>query len=51
MPLILCGQITLMDKLNYHTAQALASRVAGRSHLEGLNTEGTVCVNIDVASN
>ena len=40
MPLILCGQITLMDKLNYHTAQALASRVAGRSHLEGLNTEG-----------
>jgi type II secretory pathway predicted ATPase ExeA len=35
-PLILCGQNTLVDKLMYHSSRPLASRVVGRSHLEGL---------------
>ncbi len=34
--LILCGQNTLLDKLMYHSSRPLASRVVGRSHLEGL---------------
>jgi len=34
--LILCGQNTLIDKLMYHSSRPLASRVVGRSHLEGL---------------
>jgi type II secretory pathway predicted ATPase ExeA len=36
VPLILCGQNTLLDKLMYHSSRPLASRVVGRSHLEGL---------------
>jgi general secretion pathway protein A len=36
VPLILCGQNTLLDKLMYHSSRPLASRIAGRSHLEGL---------------
>ena len=36
VPLILCGQNTLIDKLMYHSSRPLASRVVGRSHLEGL---------------
>jgi len=36
VPLILCGQNTLIDKLIYHSSRPLASRVVGRSHLEGL---------------
>lgn len=35
-PLILAGHNTLNDKLIYHTSRPLASRVIGRSHLEGL---------------
>jgi len=35
-PLTLCGQNTLIDKLMYHTSRPLASRVVGRTHLEGL---------------
>ena len=36
VPLILCGQNTLIDKLMYHSSRPLASRVVGRTHLEGL---------------
>lgn len=35
-PLVLSGQTTLIDKLLYHTARPFASRVLGRTHLEGL---------------
>jgi general secretion pathway protein A len=35
-PLILSGQTALIDKLLYHTARPFASRVIGRTHLEGL---------------
>jgi type II secretory pathway predicted ATPase ExeA len=35
-PLILAGHNTLMDKLHYHTSRPLASRVVGKSHLDGL---------------
>jgi type II secretory pathway predicted ATPase ExeA len=37
VPLILCGQNTLLDKLMYHSSRPLASRIVGRSHLEGLS--------------
>lgn len=36
LPIILSGQNNLIDKLMYHTSRPLASRVVGRSHLEGL---------------
>jgi general secretion pathway protein A len=36
MPVIMSGQNSLIDKLMYHTSRPLASRVVGRSHLEGL---------------
>jgi general secretion pathway protein A len=36
LPVILAGHATLIDKLHYHTSRPLASRVVGRSHLEGL---------------
>lgn len=36
LPVILVGQNNLLDKLMYHTSRPLASRVIGRSHLEGL---------------
>jgi general secretion pathway protein A len=36
LPLILAGQNNLLDKLMYLTSRPLASRVIGRSHLEGL---------------
>jgi len=36
VPLILAGHNTLMDKLLYHTSRPLASRVVGKSHLDGL---------------
>jgi len=35
-PIVLSGQTTLIDKLLYHTAKPFASRVLGRTHLEGL---------------
>lgn len=37
MPVVLCGQNILIDKLAYHTSRSLASRVIGRTHLEGLS--------------
>jgi type II secretory pathway predicted ATPase ExeA len=36
LPMILAGQNNLLDKLMYITSRPLASRVIGRSHLEGL---------------
>ncbi len=36
MPMILSGQNNLMDKLMYYTSRPLASRVAGRGHIEAL---------------
>jgi len=36
MPMVLCGQNGLLDKLLFHTSRPFASRVVGRSHLEGL---------------
>lgn len=41
MPLILCGQSNLIDKLKYYTASALASRVVGRTHLKGMDLSHT----------
>lgn len=39
LPVILAGQLSLVDKLMYRTAMPLSSRVIGRSHLEGINRE------------
>jgi len=36
MPLILAGQNSLIDKLMYHSSRPLASRVVGKTFLEGL---------------
>jgi len=36
LPLILAGQNNLVDKLMFHASRPLASRIIGRSHLEGL---------------
>lgn len=36
LPIVLSGQNNLLDKLMYHTSRPLASRIIGRSHLEGL---------------
>lgn len=36
VPLVLAGHNNLLDKLLYHTSRPLASRVVGKSHLEGL---------------
>jgi type II secretory pathway predicted ATPase ExeA len=40
LPVILAGQSTLVDRLQYKTSSPLASRVISRSHLEGLNLQG-----------
>lgn len=40
LPVILAGQLSLVDKLMYRTAQPLSSRVIGRSHLEGIDRQG-----------
>ena len=36
LPIVLAGQNNLIDKLMFHTSRPLASRIIGRSHLEGL---------------
>jgi type II secretory pathway predicted ATPase ExeA len=36
MPLVLSGQNILIDRLLYHTSKPFASRVVGRTHLQGL---------------
>jgi general secretion pathway protein A len=40
LPVILAGQSTLIDKLQYRNSSPLASRVISRSHLEGLTLQG-----------
>ncbi len=42
LPIVLSGQNTLIDKLMYHTSRPFASRVAGRSHLEGLKLKDMI---------
>jgi len=50
--LVLCGQTNLVDKLMYHTSRPLASRVVGKTHLEGLNLkdmEGYLTHHLNIA--
>lgn len=52
LPIILTGQNLLIDKLKYHTSRPFASRVIGRSHLEGLRVkevEGYLKHHLEVA--
>ena len=52
LPIILTGQNLLIDKLKYHSSRPLASRVIGRSHLEGLklkDTEGYLKHHLEIA--
>jgi len=42
-PVILCGQKNLIDSLSYHKCRSLASRVIGRSHLDGLVLDDMRC--------
>jgi len=39
MPLILTGQVILVDRLKYHSASAIASRVMGKAHMGGLDIQ------------
>ena len=39
LPIILAGQNNLLDKLMFQTSKPLASRVVGRTHLEGLKVK------------
>jgi type II secretory pathway predicted ATPase ExeA len=39
MPMILSGQISLIDKLLFHTSRPFASRIVGRSHMEALQRD------------
>ena len=41
MPLILCGQNSLISKLHFHTSEALRSRVVGKTKFEGLTSAQT----------
>lgn len=52
LPIILAGQNNLLDKLMYITSRPLASRVIGRSHLEGLkqkDMEGYLKHHLEIA--
>jgi len=40
LPVILAGQPTLVDKLQYRTSIPFASRIVAKSHLEGLDIDG-----------
>lgn len=39
LPLVLAGQSSLVDKLSYRSSAPLASRIVGRSHLEGVDLQ------------
>lgn len=39
VPIVLSGQISLIDKLLFHTSKPFASRIVGRSHMEALQRE------------
>jgi len=52
LPMILAGRNNLLDKLMYITSRPLASRVIGRSHLEGLkqkDMEGYLKHHLEIA--
>lgn len=36
LSIVLCGQSSLIDNLLYYTSRPLASRVVGKTHLEGI---------------
>ena len=40
LPVILAGQVNLVDNLRYRNSMPLASRVVGKTHLEGLDRSG-----------
>jgi len=40
LPVILAGQPTLVDKLQYRTSIPFSSRIVAKSHLEGLDMDG-----------
>jgi general secretion pathway protein A len=40
LPIVLAGQINLVDNLRYRNSMPLASRVVGRTHLEGVDRAG-----------
>jgi type II secretory pathway predicted ATPase ExeA len=44
LPIVPAGQNNLIDKLMYLTSRPLASRVIGRSHLEGLKQKRYGCI-------
>ena len=39
LPLVLAGQSNLVDKLSYRSSHPFASRIVGRSHLDGMDRE------------
>lgn len=39
IPIVLSGQINLIDKLLFHTSKPFASRIVGRSHMEALQRD------------
>jgi len=43
LPIILGGQSSLIDKLLYYTSRPLASRVVGKTHLEGITLKDMHC--------
>ena len=52
LPIILAGQNNLVDNLMFHTSRPLASRVIGKSHLEGLkykDMEGYIKHHLKIA--
>lgn len=52
LPIILAGQNNLLDKLMFHTSKPLASRVVGRTHLDGLKVKdmsGYLRHHLDIA--
>ena len=53
LPIILAGQNNLIDKLMFHSSRPLASRVIGRSHMEGLKLKdmtGYIKHHLEIAS-
>ena len=40
LPIVLAGQSNLVDNLRYRNSMPLASRIVGKSHLEGVDREG-----------
>ena len=52
LPIVLAGQNNLIDKLLFHASRPLASRIIGRSHLEGLkykDMEGYIKHHLEIA--